>query len=86
MRRLSVLVIFACLLTIGGCGAKGTSTPAGEFDARHGGKTVTPQGLIVSGSARDGGNGRVVYETEDGTKHEVQQHPDGSYSMPKEIK
>jgi hypothetical protein len=85
MRRLLAIVVVALLMTMGGCGSKRDATPAGEFDAKHGGKTDTPYGVVVPGSARDAGAGNVIFQTEDGTKHEVQRLPDGSYSPPKKV-
>jgi hypothetical protein len=86
MRRLPALVVVASLLTMGGCGSKRASTPAEEIDATHGGKTVTTHGEILRGSPIDTGDGKVIYGTEDGTKHEVQRQPDGSYTTPNQVK
>ncbi len=55
-----IAVILAGAIT--GCGSGPPMSPADRFDAQHAGKTMTPYGLILSGSI-DTEDGKVICET-----------------------
>jgi hypothetical protein len=79
-------------LYLNGCGGPDSSTPpdglspAEQFDQVHGGKTITPHGRILGGSAKNGGDGSVIYQTEDNKKWHVNRRTDGTYGTPKELR
>lgn len=95
MRTRLYLVLFFLLWAVAasGCGdgdrntppAAPTVTPAAKFDETHGGKTVTPHGIILEGSAQDMEDGAVRYQTEDGSSWKVDPHPNGTYGTPEEV-
>ncbi len=93
MRYCLHLVIVAFALIASGCDqgadadrqATPTVTPAMKFDATHGGKTVTPHGMVVEGSARDMEDGAVQYQTEDGSTWQVNPQANGTYGTPEEV-
>lgn len=90
MRYFLVLMIALCAATISGCGgddgqAAPPATPASTFDQTHGGRTVTPHGEVVSGSAQDMEDGSVQYQTSDGNTWQVKPRPDGTYGEPEPV-
>jgi hypothetical protein len=86
MRGWFLFVIATLMIAFSGCTGSEPPTPAQVFDASHGGKTITPHGMVVSGSSRDLAEGGVQYQTDDGRVWRVQVRPDGSYGAPEELK
>lgn len=82
MRNCLILMIVLFVTSIGGCGGQ---TPAQRFNALHGGKTVSPYGEIVEGSAHDLGDGWVQFQTEDGQTWKVNEQPDGTFGELKSV-
>jgi hypothetical protein len=80
---LQAFVLAATLALLSGCGSK-PEHPAEAFNRIHGGKTVTPHGLIRPDSARQAADGRSVeYETDGGQTWRVpfERRPDGEYAF-----
>ncbi len=86
MTRFCRLIILVAAVTFSGCDCRAptppTETPAEKFDKMHGGKTITPNGVVVPGSARDTNDGRVEYKTDGGKTWTVQPQPEGGYGTP----
>lgn len=83
MRRFLALVVVLLTLAITSCGCG--RTPAQTFDETHGGKTVTPYGTVIKGSAQDMADGTVQYNTEDGRMWKVKPVPGDGYGTPQEV-
>jgi hypothetical protein len=87
---LRLVNLFFCLCVVsGGCDGgrpnRDALSPAEYFNKTQG-NTMTPHGRIKAGSGSSIGNGKITYQTEDGTTWEVMATPDGNgfrYSDPK---
>jgi hypothetical protein len=90
MSRGLAFVVLTLPVLMWGCGGSEATptppTPAQVFDSKQGGKTVTPHGTIVAGSAQDGEGGSVIYKTDDGKSWKVQPRKDGTYDTPEPAK
>jgi hypothetical protein len=88
MRRFSACFLaFSFLLGISGCSCDQqsppppppTPTPAQVFDETHGGKTHTPYGDVLAGTAQDMTDGTIQYQTADGPYWKVMPLRNGEY-------
>ncbi len=75
--RCGIVVALFCLPL--GCGGNNEktpkpATPAEHFNGTQGG-TMTPDGEVVPNSAKDTGDGRIIYETKNGGKFEAVAKP-----------
>jgi len=80
------------LILFAGCGerrpARDALSPAAYFEKTQS-QTMTPHGRVRSGSAEPAGDGKLRYQTEDGTTWEVTATPAGNgyrYSDPRPVK
>ncbi len=73
-----LLLVVVGALMIWGCGDPAPNrdemTPAAYFEQTQE-STMTPNGRVVPGSARDVESGRLQYDTEDGSTFEVTPRP-----------
>lgn len=77
-RSSELFLVVVSALMISGCGDPAPNrdemTPAAYFEQTQE-STMTPNGRVVPGSARDVASGRLQYDTEDGSTFEVTPHP-----------
>ena len=87
MQRSIAAFLVIAVVTLSGCGGcdDGQITPAREFNKTHGGKTITPHGEIVTGSARDTDDGSIQYQTSDGQSWQVEPSSNGELGTPERV-
>ncbi|HEY1603565.1 MAG TPA: hypothetical protein VGG64_28450 [Pirellulales bacterium] len=79
--RLVLSGVLLVAILVAGC----KKSPAKVFDLKHGGKTVTPHGTIIEGSAQNV-DGRVQYKTENGGNWTASVGSDGSFDDVRPVK
>jgi hypothetical protein len=85
MKRLyAITVVLYILVALSGCSDAETSSPTdpaqspAEYFNEHQQDTMTPHGKVVPGSAKDVGDGRFQYDTDDGSTFEATVSPNES--------